>query len=640
MNNPGLAVASFLVLLLHALPHQASAADDRSFSILPFQRSEAPAEESSRGVAMSSFLSLLVARQTGWTANLPAEPVWPAITWLDAESPPADKMGQLSRSLNSTAVVTGTYREQAGTLRIQADLYRPGDIGEDALRFNLSGKTGKLPEMLTGLSALIGEALEFRFLRRLRPPVPGKPVYLLSFEEPAIEARDPEEDTVQTETFLLSALKIDPNNADAHYQLGTLRARTGRLDEGITHFTAAVDLRPQHSPYYYSLGIGQYMQGLTEEALTSFLQATVIDDTFFEGFLALGRLHRELGDYEAAREAFRKAGQLRPGDPFVSLAFGITACLEKKPDEARQHFVSAREAAPRFAAAYINLGVLELEEGNIDIARREFAKALASSPDSPEALNNMALLESRRGLTAEAAEKFATAEKGGRHRAQIITNLGSLQMASGLWDEAAETFLRALERDPAFAPALNNLGIIRLVESEIEASLSRFYAGLKSSPGSALLHYNLALVHQLTGADQQALVHYLKAVKARRVFVEAHTNLGILFEELDRPEKALTEYLKVLSATQNDPEIYTYLGLNYARRGYQSMAAETIRKATLVEGKIPAPYYYLAVGKEGQDDSGAADVWRQFISKVRQDPNRSFWIPFAEKRLADLGASP
>jgi Flp pilus assembly protein TadD len=105
---------------------------------------------------------------------------------------------------------------------------------------------------------------------------------------------------------------------------------------------------------------------------------------------------------------------------------------------------------------------------------------------------------------------------------------------------------------------------------------------------------------------------------------------------MDRPEKALTEYLKVLSSTHTQPEIYIYLGLNYARRGYGSMAEETIRKATIVEGNRPDPYYYLALSQEERKDSGAVDSWRRFTATVRRDPNRSFWVPFAEQRIKDL----
>ena len=79
--------------------------------------------------------------------------------------------------------------------------------------------------------------------------------------------------------------------------------------------------------------------------------------------------------------------------------------------------------------------------------------------------------------------------------------------------------------------------------------------------------------------------------------------------------------------------------MNYAARGYESMAEETIRKAIVVDAQFLAPYYYLALGQTGKDTVKAATYWRQLIEKVRLDPNRSFWIPYVEKRLA-AGGSP
>jgi low temperature requirement protein LtrA len=53
-------------------------------------------------------------------------------------------------------------------------------------------------------------------------------------------------------------------------------------------------------------GVALYLQGQLEEALTEFLQSTVIDESFVDGFIALGALHRRLGDAEAAQAALER----------------------------------------------------------------------------------------------------------------------------------------------------------------------------------------------------------------------------------------------------------------------------------------------------------------------------------------------
>ena len=70
------------------------------------------------------------------------------------------------------------------------------------------------------------------------------------------------------------------------------------------------------------------------------------------------------------------------------------------------------------------------------------------------------------------------------------------------------------------------------------------------------------------------------------------------------------------------------------------MAEETIRKATLVEVNMPAPYYYLALSEAKHDAARSADSWKRFLAALERDPNRSFWIPYAEARLKNPGSAP
>ena len=88
---------------------------------------------------------------------------------------------------------------------------------------------------------------------------------------------------------MLTALKIDPNNADAYFQLGSLYARNNLLEKALAHLKSAVELSPKSARYHWGLGVAYSLQGQQEDALTEFLQSTVIDENFTEGFIALAR---------------------------------------------------------------------------------------------------------------------------------------------------------------------------------------------------------------------------------------------------------------------------------------------------------------------------------------------------------------
>jgi tetratricopeptide (TPR) repeat protein len=230
----------------------------------------------------------------------------------------------------------------------------------------------------------------------------------------------------------------------------------------------------------------------------------------------------------------------------------------------------------------------------------------------------------------------------GAPRETALYNLGTFLLLAGNLPEAEQTFARVLDIRPEHLRARTGIGFAQLVRGRLADALATLGAvrdEAASGPDAALLSYNLALAHQLGGSAQQALVHYLKAIQARRDLTAAHVNLGILFEGMGRPEKALTEYLKALSSDESSPELYMYLGKVYAQRGYGPMAEETIRKTTLVNPGLPAPWHAIATSLEGADTQKAVAAWRQFLETVRRDRNRAFWVPVAEKRLAALGES-
>ncbi|MFX0173916.1 MAG: tetratricopeptide repeat protein [Candidatus Hodarchaeota archaeon] len=55
-------------------------------------------------------------------------------------------------------------------------------------------------------------------------------------------------------TFLLKALKNDPNNPDIHRHLGIAFANLGDHTSAVTHFRKAIHLEPAHHQTWWNLG--------------------------------------------------------------------------------------------------------------------------------------------------------------------------------------------------------------------------------------------------------------------------------------------------------------------------------------------------------------------------------------------------
>ena len=579
------------------------------------------------------LVGMLLATQAGWEPLSRQETARISTAWGGRTGSPAPMAVKILTDAGVGAALICSAEEREGSLRIEADLYTDIPGGSAPLHFIYSGKMNQVPTMATLLAEVAGEALEQRFPRTLRPPLPSPPEFLLARLEPTFGEHSVLETLAQTETFMLNALKSDANNADAYFQLGSLYARNNLLDKAIGHLKYAVKLSPKTARYHWGLGLAYSLLGQHQEALAEYQQSTAVEEGFTDGYIALSALNQRLGDPAASRAAIERAAKVKPDDPDVLTARGVNAYLAQDTAAARESFEAARTVDPRTVDASVNLALLQWDEGNIEGARKELERALSVDPSSPEALMNMGIVEGARGAAVQAAERFKLAMEAGAPKRDALYNLGTLQLQAGWLSESAQTLQRVLDMDPKHAAARNNLGFTQLLRGQIPEALSTFTAVRDTSAAGALLEYNQAFLNQLRGGGQQALVHYLRALQLRRDFTLAHVNVGIVFETMGRPEKALTEYLKALSSPELHPEVYTWLGLIYGQCGHGSMTEETIRKTTLVDPDMPLAWYTLATGFETLDKQKAAVAWRQFLNLVRRDRNRPFWVPIAQQHL-------
>ena len=69
------------------------------------------------------------------------------------------------------------------------------------------------------------------------------------------------------------AVLLDPNNADAHYNLGTTKADLERYAEAIADYNQAIRLDPDYANAYYSRGFAKAKTKQYIKAMRDFTKA-------------------------------------------------------------------------------------------------------------------------------------------------------------------------------------------------------------------------------------------------------------------------------------------------------------------------------------------------------------------------------
>jgi Flp pilus assembly protein TadD len=98
-------------------------------------------------------------------------------------------------------------------------------------------------------------------------------------------------------------LKINPQNASAHYYLGELARQEDRLEEAIQHFSSATKLYPDFAEAYGGLGRSLLDSGKTADAVSPLETAVKLAPENPTLHLALATAYQRLGRKDdAARE--------------------------------------------------------------------------------------------------------------------------------------------------------------------------------------------------------------------------------------------------------------------------------------------------------------------------------------------------
>ena len=109
-------------------------------------------------------------------------------------------------------------------------------------------------------------------------------------EKGAFEASGPPQESIleETERALQKAIRLYPQNAEAHYILGVLLKERGRLEEAGQAFEGAIRLNLQNAEAHYNLGVSLKERGQFEEAERAFQTAIRLNPQDAPGSAGIG----------------------------------------------------------------------------------------------------------------------------------------------------------------------------------------------------------------------------------------------------------------------------------------------------------------------------------------------------------------
>ena len=180
--------------------------------------------------------------------------------------------------------------------------------------------------------------------------------------------------------------------SEAHYNLGYVLERMGRVTEAITQYKQALRLNPEYAEAHRILGNHLLEAGEVSEAITHYEETVRLDPDRAEAHNNLGVALVRLGKLPEAVEHFRQALRINPNLADCHSNLAVALMRLGKESEALNHFERSLQLRPEDAETHYDFAVALEQAGQIPEAIGHYEQALRLKPDFDEAQKALARL--------------------------------------------------------------------------------------------------------------------------------------------------------------------------------------------------------------------------------------------------------
>jgi Flp pilus assembly protein TadD len=196
----------------------------------------------------------------------------------------------------------------------------------------------------------------------------------------------------EAEAAYRQAIRLDPDNPQAHVGLGSVLHDVERHAEAEAAYREAIRLDPRDADAYDNLGnLLSDVQRYTEAA-TAYREAIRLAPGNSGAYNNLGILLEAAERYEEAEDAYREAIRLDPDDAGAHVGLGIVLYAVERYPEAADAYRESIHLNPENPGAYNNLGIVLRALKRYKEAEDACREAIRLDPDNPILYNNLGIL--------------------------------------------------------------------------------------------------------------------------------------------------------------------------------------------------------------------------------------------------------
>ncbi|MFO1320452.1 MAG: tetratricopeptide repeat protein [Burkholderiales bacterium] len=407
------------------------------------------------------------------------------------------------------------------------------------------------------------------------------------------------------------ALKIEPDNPEAHYLLGLITLSRGEAAAALKHFDQALVREPDQPRHHFARGEALAAAGDFAAAAASFeraISANAADPTWWH---RLGGAYIRLGQHAKAVSAFERALGAVPGDPVLLWRLGESLWHAGRTDEAVTRFGEAWRCAVALPDSGFTLSGYLVGHEDAGESEAMCRRALQGRPEHPEMRATLGLVLSRTGKVDESLSMLEATASECPDNLIAQAHYGILLRLMGRFADAAEVHQRAVALGPENVQVLTEASITLSAAGQLEAAESLLNRAIALQPESGDIHFQLGIVLRARRSLDEAELVFRRANELAGGHPGALLELSGVLVGVGRHKEAAEALFALLALNPSSAEANVNLGVALIGLGHQELGAERLRKAREIDpnniaARINLSNHYYAAGKPSEAEKEAA----------------------------------
>ena len=249
-------------------------------------------------------------------------------------------------------------------------------------------------------------------------------------------------------------------NADSYSNRAAMRSRAGRSEEATEDYQQALKLSPENAAVHFNLGIHWARQGKHAEAVESYRRAIEKGRVQADGYMGLAKALIKLRRFDEAEAASTKAIELAPDNGGFYADRAQSRAELGKIGDALDDYLKALERMPDDNGVLRDLGLIHLRAGQAEKALPYLQRSRRLGKLDAGPLLGECLLQLQRLEEADAA--FTQAVKDLPKDPMVLFGRSRVRHPMGRRAEAIADLDAAVALAPTFAEAIGLRGVIKL----------------------------------------------------------------------------------------------------------------------------------------------------------------------------------